>query len=145
MTFARLMATPGGRFARVIVGGAMMYAGFGRIGGSGGIALGIAGLVPLLAGAFNFCAISKLIGTPFWRRDACGAQKLRPRLTLPAFPPTARLGRGQQRRSDDGDRRGSGCQGFGYPLADGVVVSVWRRRVVACEGLGAADRGSRVT
>ena len=70
MKFAKMMATPLGRLVRVGAGALLVYLGFWRVQGIGGIALGIVGLVPLFAGALNFCAIAALIGAPFWGRDA---------------------------------------------------------------------------
>lgn len=69
MKFAKMMATPLGRLVRVGAGALLGYLGFWRVQGIGGIALGIVGLVPLLAGTLN-CAIAALIGAPFWGRDA---------------------------------------------------------------------------
>src|SRR5450631_3749769 len=72
----------------------------------------------------------------------CGAQKLRPRLTLPAFPPTVGLAQAPRSRSDDADHRGSGCPRFGFRLAADVGASVWSRPAVASEDRGGADRCS---
>ncbi len=70
MAFARFMASPLGRGVRIVAGLAMMVVGFGLIGGTGGLVLGIAGLLPLAAGAMNFCTISALIGAPLSGRKA---------------------------------------------------------------------------
>ncbi len=69
MKFAQFMATWPGRVIRILAGLALMVWGF-RLGTPLGIAVGIFGLLPLAAGLFNFCAISFLIGAPFWGRDA---------------------------------------------------------------------------
>jgi len=78
MKFAQFMATWPGRLVRIFVGLALIGWGF-RQGTSLGIGVGIFGLLPLAAGLFNFCAISFLIGAPFWGRDAtAGAARGKP-------------------------------------------------------------------
>ncbi len=74
MRFAKLLATPLGRLARVAVGGILVALGLGSVHGGGGLALAIVGLVPLAAGAFNYCTISPFIGAPFWGKDALNAR-----------------------------------------------------------------------
>ena len=69
-TFARFMAGPAGRGIRIIAGLALIGAGWTRIGTLLGVALMIAGLVPLLAGVFNVCVLAALIGAPFSGRAA---------------------------------------------------------------------------
>lgn len=64
MSFARFMATPLGRGIRIVAGAVMIIAGL-VMGGGGGIALAIVGLLPLLAGVFNICAIAPLLKAPF--------------------------------------------------------------------------------
>lgn len=69
MSFARFMATPVGRAARIVVGAVLIILGLSA-GGTGGIILAIVGLLPLIAGAANVCFISPLIKAPFKGRDA---------------------------------------------------------------------------
>ena len=61
MSFARFMASPLGRGIRIVAGLVM--------GGGGGIALAVVGLLPLLAGVFNICAIAPLLKAPFRGKD----------------------------------------------------------------------------
>ena len=63
--FGQFMASPAGRWVRVIAGIALIAGGLGPIGGTLGIALAVIGLVPLLAGAFDVCVFSALFGGPF--------------------------------------------------------------------------------
>lgn len=70
MAFARFMATPAGRIARIVAGAVLIWAGLARVGGTGGVVLAVVGALPLAAGLFNFCAISAVIGAPFWGRKA---------------------------------------------------------------------------
>lgn len=65
MEFAKFMAQPAGRALRVFAGLACIAAGFGAIGGAGGMALGAFGVVAVLAGSLNFCLIAPLLGVPF--------------------------------------------------------------------------------
>lgn len=73
MSFARFMATPVGRILRILAGGVMIFLGLAVVGGTEGLVLAGAGLLPVAAGALNFCAISKLIGAPFWGRATLGS------------------------------------------------------------------------
>lgn len=70
MEFARFMASPPGRIVRIVAGVAMMVVGLRSVGGTGGLILAIAGVVPLAAGLFNFCGIAPLIRAPFWGKEA---------------------------------------------------------------------------
>lgn len=49
------------RVARVVLGVVLMIVGFGVIGGTAGIVIGIIGVVPLLTGAIGWCPIYSLI------------------------------------------------------------------------------------
>ena len=62
--FARFMNSPFGRLARIIVGLALVGWGYALSGGTTGIVLMIIGLVPLVAGLFDLCIISPLLGGP---------------------------------------------------------------------------------
>jgi hypothetical protein len=57
--FAKFINTPTGRIARIISGLVIIVWGYTQ---SGGIVLIIIGLIPLVAGAFNLCLISALLG-----------------------------------------------------------------------------------
>jgi hypothetical protein len=61
--FAQFMSSPAGRILRVVAGAGMIAGGIAADSDLGtGIA--IAGAVPLLAGAFDFCVLSPLFGGP---------------------------------------------------------------------------------
>lgn len=70
MEFARFMASPVGRIVRIAAGVVMAVVGLRILGGTGGLVLAIAGVVPLAAGLFNFCGIGPVIGAPFWGKNA---------------------------------------------------------------------------
>jgi len=61
----RFLASPWGRIVRAVVGLLLIFAGLVWIGGLGGGILGIVGLVPLLAGGFDFCVFAPFFGLPF--------------------------------------------------------------------------------
>lgn len=73
--FARFMAKPAGRLLRVAAGLALIAWGWSQRGEATGIILMSIGLVPLLAGAINFCLIAPIIGAPFSGRAALDAEK----------------------------------------------------------------------
>ena len=58
-----------------------------------------------------------------------------------AFPPTVVRVELPQSRSDDADRRGSGCQRFGFRLAAEEGAGVGRRRATASAGRDGAGHG----
>jgi hypothetical protein len=64
MKFAKFMSSATGRTLRIIVGlaliiiGLVMYSGIGYV-------IAIIGLIPFLAGLFDFCVIAPLIKAPF--------------------------------------------------------------------------------
>lgn len=61
--FAQFMSSPAGRILRVVAGAGMIAGGIAADSDLGtGIA--VAGAVPLLAGAFDFCVLSPLFGGP---------------------------------------------------------------------------------
>ncbi len=62
--FARLMNSPAGRVARIVVGLALIGWGATRLPGSGGIGLIVVGLIPLAAGLFDLCLVSAFLGGP---------------------------------------------------------------------------------
>lgn len=73
MAFARFMAQPFGRAARVIAGLVTMGVGFAVIGGTIGWIVTVVGLVPLLAGLFKVCLIAPFIHAPFSGEDSLRA------------------------------------------------------------------------
>jgi hypothetical protein len=57
----------------VVVGAGLIYWGYTRLGSPTGIVLMVVGLVPLVAGLFNLCLVSALLGGPIsGRRIAPG-------------------------------------------------------------------------
>lgn len=74
--FSRFMASTNGRVARVGLGGTLMAAGLGLIGGGTGFAVAVAGLVPIAAGVFNLCPVAPLWGGHFIGAKYCAPRKL---------------------------------------------------------------------
>ena len=68
-TFAQLIAGTGGRAGRVVAGLGLIGVGLLGIGGTTGAVVAIVGLVPLAAGAFDFCVLAPIFGASFWGRD----------------------------------------------------------------------------
>lgn len=68
MTFASFMASPAGRLLRAIVGLALIGGGVLEAVFANnailGIVLVVVGLLPLLAGLFDFCVVAPLFGAP---------------------------------------------------------------------------------
>ena len=62
--FVKFMASTAGRIARGVVGILLIAWGLLGIGGTGGIILAIVGLLPLVAGLFDFCVFAPLFGAP---------------------------------------------------------------------------------
>ncbi len=58
------MASTAGRVTRVVAGLALSAWGLLGIGGTAGIVVAVVGLVPLLAGLFDFCVFAPLFGAP---------------------------------------------------------------------------------
>ncbi len=63
--FIKFMASTTGRVTRVVAGIALVLWGLLGIGGTAGIVVLVIGLVPLLAGLFDFCVFAPLFGAPF--------------------------------------------------------------------------------
>lgn len=62
--FAKFINTTAGRIVRIVAGLALIIWGISTGMNTTGIILIIVGLVPLIAGTFNFCIISGLLGGP---------------------------------------------------------------------------------
>jgi hypothetical protein len=58
------MASSAGRIIRVVAGIVLVWLGFFVMHGVGGWIVGIIGLVPLVAGLFDFCVFAPLFGAP---------------------------------------------------------------------------------
>jgi hypothetical protein len=65
MGFVKFMVTGAGRAVRIVAGIALVVVGLLVVGGTGGIILAVVGLVPFLAGLFDFCVFAPLFGMPF--------------------------------------------------------------------------------
>ena len=64
MAFAKFMATGAGRITRIVAG--LVLIGFGLyLHSTVGIVVALVGLIPLLAGVLNVCAIALILGVPF--------------------------------------------------------------------------------
>jgi Inner membrane protein YgaP-like, transmembrane domain len=62
--FIKFMASPAGRITRIIAGIVLIALGLLVVHGVGGIILAIVGLVPFVAGLFDFCVFAPLFGAP---------------------------------------------------------------------------------
>ena len=60
----RFLASGTGRIVRVVAGLALIALGLFAVTGAAGIALIVVGLVPLVAGVFDFCVFAPLFGAP---------------------------------------------------------------------------------
>jgi Protein of unknown function (DUF2892) len=69
MSFAKFMAQPIGRWARVIAGVAIAAVGIYLSAGTWTVLLVVVGAVVFLAGALNYCLIAPLLGVPFSGRQ----------------------------------------------------------------------------
>jgi len=58
------MSSTTGRFTRIVAGIALILIGLFVVHGVGGIILAIVGLLPLVAGMFDFCVFAPLFGAP---------------------------------------------------------------------------------
>ena len=65
MAFIKFMASGTGRIVRIVAGIALIALGLLSVQGTGGIILAVVGLVPLLAGVFDFCVFAPLFGMSF--------------------------------------------------------------------------------
>jgi hypothetical protein len=60
----KFLAATAGRITRIIAGIALIALGTLVVNGVGGIILAVVGLVPLVAGLFDFCVFAPLFGAP---------------------------------------------------------------------------------
>jgi hypothetical protein len=63
--FFTFIASPAGRIVRIIAGLALILVGLLALQGIAGWILAIVGLVPLVAGLFDWCVFAPLFGLPF--------------------------------------------------------------------------------
>ena len=63
--FVSFMASTTGRIVRIVGGAALITWGLFGLAGVTGIVVAVLGLVPLLAGIFDFCVFAPLFGNPF--------------------------------------------------------------------------------
>jgi len=63
--FFVFLSSPLGRLARIIDGATLILVGLFIFQGTLGSVLALVGLVPLLAGVFDFCVFAPLFGLPF--------------------------------------------------------------------------------
>jgi hypothetical protein len=63
--FARFINSPTGRVLRLAVGMGLIGYGFTQRGTQTGLILMVVGFIPLLAGVFDLCLVSGLLGGPF--------------------------------------------------------------------------------
>jgi hypothetical protein len=64
MEVYRFLASGVGRVVRIVVGMALIAVGAGIVGGSIGWILALVGLIPMVAGLFDFCVFAPLAGLP---------------------------------------------------------------------------------
>ncbi len=69
MGFAKFMSNWAGRLIRIIAGLALIWLGLGVVHGIGGYILAVVGLLPAVAGLFNFCVFAPLFGGPLLAKD----------------------------------------------------------------------------
>ena len=65
MGFVKFMSSTAGRITRAVAGIVLIVVGLLVVHGTGGIILAIVGVLPLAAGAFDFCVFAPLFGAPF--------------------------------------------------------------------------------
>ena len=65
MAFARFIASPLGRGARIVIGLALIAWGIGVVGGGLGLSIAVAGLLPLTLGIINGCILAPFLNVPF--------------------------------------------------------------------------------
>lgn len=68
MKFVEFMISSAGRLLRVIAGAVIIWLALRLLTPPWSIAVALVGLVPIAAGAFNFCFLGPLFGADFWGR-----------------------------------------------------------------------------
>ncbi len=66
MALIDFLASGTGRVVRIVAGLILVALGLLVVKDTGGIVLAVIGLVPLLAGIFDFCVFAPLFGASFW-------------------------------------------------------------------------------
>ncbi len=72
--FVKFMSSTAGRITRIVAGIALIALGLLVVHGLGGIILAIVGLLPLVAGLFDFCVFAPLFGAPMGGKQARAAK-----------------------------------------------------------------------
>ncbi|MEX0787709.1 MAG: DUF2892 domain-containing protein [Anaerolineales bacterium] len=72
--FVAFMSSPTGRITRIAAGALLVAGGLIGIGGTLGTVLAAVGLVPLVAGLFDFCVFAPLFGAPLSGRKIRAAK-----------------------------------------------------------------------
>ncbi len=62
--FIKFMASRNGQITRIVAGAVLVALGFFVINGVGAYIIAVIGLVPLVAGLFDFCVFAPLFGAP---------------------------------------------------------------------------------
>ncbi len=62
--FISFMASPAGRLVRIVAGIILIAWGLVGLSGVTGVVVAIIGLLPLVAGVFDFCVFAPLFGAP---------------------------------------------------------------------------------
>jgi hypothetical protein len=62
--FVKFMASPAGRITRIVAGIVLVALGLLVVHGTVGIVVAVIGLLPLVAGLFDFCIFAPLFGAP---------------------------------------------------------------------------------
>jgi vacuolar-type H+-ATPase subunit I/STV1 len=74
MGFVNFMASASGRWLRAVAGIALIAIGY-AMHSPGGSVIAIVGLLPLLAGAFDFCVFAPLLGAPLSGKEIRSSQR----------------------------------------------------------------------
>ena len=69
MAFIKFMGSQRGRVVRVVAGLALIAVGVLAVGGTGGWVVAAIGVLPLAAGAFDFCIFAPLLGYAFGGKE----------------------------------------------------------------------------
>jgi hypothetical protein len=62
--FISFLASSSGRLVRIVAGIALVVWGWYGLGGAAGLIVAVIGLIPLVAGVFDFCVFAPLFGAP---------------------------------------------------------------------------------